>query len=716
MFDRADGRGFIRLGGCPGLLLTAALLLGPARVLSGAVTTVGEIRAMSREEAANHHPVTVTGVVTYHQRSAGILYIQDETGGVFARPPVFRIDDPGKELNDLEPGMQLHLVGVTVAGRIAGYIEAPPGGKLLGRVLGNGRLPPALQLSWTRLLDPQFHNQWVELKAFVTDVQAGATPSIGLLASGYRFRAEVAGGLSEPTRRRLLGSDVRLTGVYSAIISETRQLLGFRLSIPTEEFIQWVDPGLQQAQARPAQGIEAITQFETTLSARARVHGVVLAATSTEIVIRGEGGALWVRTAQAYDVAAGDRVDIMGYPETVGDRVMLIDSVVRPTGEQTAVLPVPVRDAILEEPRLDGELVRIEGRLIAQQSRPDGSLLLIRGDHASFYARTLPESVATWPHYPPNSWLEITGICVPEAATASRLAGTHREPEGNYVVKREKQAATFHVLMRSPADVRILQQPDWWTPTRIALAFASLVLFGILVLGWNFSLRRQVERQTTVIARQLEREKIHDERRRIARELHDSLEQDLSGIDLLARSVARHQAVQAEDLRSSLTMLSALAQHSRDEARRTIWDLRLPGQEQWDLARRLEVMAHESRGNDTGPRVEFTLEGERPRLSAVAEHNLFRIAQEAVGNARKHSGARTIGINLRSHDGQVTLEIRDDGGGFDPAFVSENRVGHFGLQGMRERAEKVGAEFDLASSPGAGTVIRVRLPTIAPLA
>jgi signal transduction histidine kinase len=93
------------------------------------------------------------------------------------------------------------------------------------------------------------------------------------------------------------------------------------------------------------------------------------------------------------------------------------------------------------------------------------------------------------------------------------------------------------------------------------------------------------------------------------------------------------------------------------------------------------------------------------KLPAVAEHNLLRVAQEAIANALKHSGAKQIKIVLAYEPSQMRLRISDDGRGFDIATAGQASSGHFGLLDMRERAEKIGARFSLASRPGQGTEI-----------
>jgi two-component system nitrate/nitrite sensor histidine kinase NarX len=91
---------------------------------------------------------------------------------------------------------------------------------------------------------------------------------------------------------------------------------------------------------------------------------------------------------------------------------------------------------------------------------------------------------------------------------------------------------------------------------------------------------------------------------------------------------------------------------------------------------------------------------------------LLRIVQEALTNVRKHASATNAWISLRISDGVLELTVSDDGQGFDPDHVPTTHRPHFGLSTMRERAEAIGAEFDLDSEPGAGTRVTVRLSVV----
>jgi signal transduction histidine kinase len=195
-----------------------------------------------------------------------------------------------------------------------------------------------------------------------------------------------------------------------------------------------------------------------------------------------------------------------------------------------------------------------------------------------------------------------------------------------------------------------------------------------------------------------------EERQRLARDLHDSVIQALYSVTLHAQAASR--LLTAGDLATVATYLGALqttAQEALDEMRLLIFELRPPILEQAGLAAALQARLDtvEGRANlETSLSVEGTI-----RLAPYVEQMLYRIAQEALNNILKHAHASRIAICLKQARSIVTLEISDDGIGFDP--VAARVSGGLGLRGIEERVSQVGGDLALRTAPGAGTRLRV---------
>jgi signal transduction histidine kinase len=224
------------------------------------------------------------------------------------------------------------------------------------------------------------------------------------------------------------------------------------------------------------------------------------------------------------------------------------------------------------------------------------------------------------------------------------------------------------------------------------------------VLAWNVSLRRRVTAQTEIIRQQAAREAVHEDRTRIARELHDTLEQELTGIAVQLDAVSDRLADSPPTAATALGTARALLRHTRTEARRSVWDLRAALLEEGDLGVALTATAAQLEG---GPEIRVSVEGAPRRLAASVENNLLRIGTEAMTNAVKHAAARSVAVRLVFGTDEILLEVRDDGKGFDASRSTTLAAGHFGWLGIRERAERIGAKLQIESQPGRGTRVVV---------
>ncbi|GGV25132.1 histidine kinase [Streptomyces filipinensis] len=203
---------------------------------------------------------------------------------------------------------------------------------------------------------------------------------------------------------------------------------------------------------------------------------------------------------------------------------------------------------------------------------------------------------------------------------------------------------------------------------------------------------------------------VADERRRLAAEIHDTIAQGLTGIIAQLQVVAN--APDLTTARTHLERASALARHSLGEARRSVHNLAPVALAADGLPEALKKTVAEW-GERTGVRADFTVTGTTEHLHDEVSATLLRIAQEALSNTARHARASRAGVTLSFMGDEVTLDIRDDGTGFDPAAVPERtRGGGFGLGGMRARAERIAGSLTLESEPGHGTAVSARVPLV----
>lgn len=202
------------------------------------------------------------------------------------------------------------------------------------------------------------------------------------------------------------------------------------------------------------------------------------------------------------------------------------------------------------------------------------------------------------------------------------------------------------------------------------------------------------------------------ERTRLAREIHDSLAQGLTGIIWQLNVLEKTAELQDEAVIEQIKRTRDLAKESLQEARRSVWDLRSSALEGLSLGEAIRKEA-EKAVEGSNLKIEFEIEGEEKVLPAGIEATLFRIAQESLNNAVKHAEASSVNVRLTYNDSEVGVTVKDDGVGFDPDSRSAPGEGSrgFGMISMRERARLLGGTLTVESEPGRGTQVQARVPT-----
>ena len=202
-----------------------------------------------------------------------------------------------------------------------------------------------------------------------------------------------------------------------------------------------------------------------------------------------------------------------------------------------------------------------------------------------------------------------------------------------------------------------------------------------------------------------------EERRRVAYEIHDGVTQIATATHQRLQALASTRSPDVKPEPGELELVLKLAQRTVKEARRVIEGLRPSALDDFGLATAIRQTVEEL--GKEGWEVDCEEALGEGRLSPEIETALFRIAQEALTNVRKHAGTTKVRIKLERLQGKVRLEVRDEGSGFDPSATSENGGGpgeKVGLSSMRERVRLLGGEVEIRSHPGAGTTVVAEVP------
>lgn len=200
------------------------------------------------------------------------------------------------------------------------------------------------------------------------------------------------------------------------------------------------------------------------------------------------------------------------------------------------------------------------------------------------------------------------------------------------------------------------------------------------------------------------------ERQLIAYEIHDGLAQQLAAAIMQFQSCDYLDGARPEEAKTAFAAGIQMLRQAHAETRRLISGVRPPILDESGLTAAIAHLVHDQR-RPNGPEIEFDSRVAFDRLAPVVENAVYRIAQEALANACKHSRAERIRVALFQDDDRLRLEVRDGGVGFDPEAVGPNR---FGLEGIRERGRLLGGRVSIDSRPGKGTRVCIVLPLVGP--
>jgi signal transduction histidine kinase/lysophospholipase L1-like esterase len=667
----------------------------PARVLIHA----SQIRNLTASESATGVPVHLLGVMmdrveTDSDRRAVVL--QDQTVGIYVTTPANAQD----VLAPFHRGDLLEIEGQTANARFAPIIEVQ-----MAQKLGTVSMPAAMPTTYQQLVTGALDSQWVQVKGVVRQC---FHPESG--SDVQRFLVEVDGGLVQVTLSRQAAAvvepdaEVMVDGICLHRYNRKRQALVPALQVSADAPVVIEKPAPPDPFSAPIRSPANLWTFspQNFYAYRHRMHvrGTVTHAQSgSSIWIRDHNKGLNVRTSQQDQLRPGDVIDTLGFPAFGMNAPRLEDAIFRKVDR--AQPPAPIAVANLDEAfDREDDLVSVQGVLTQIQPFLNGISLTLEKNGQKFMAvLKTPSPGSVKPDWQSGAKVRVTGICT--------LASDEAQPSPAI-----SQPLSFQILLRSPADLAIVQPPPWWTLQHLALILGLATSILSIAVGTVLMVSRHRLRQQQYQRRMAEAEfsAILSERNRLSREIHDTLAQGMTAA-LVQLRLAKKQVNQggATVLRHLDPALDLVAD-SLQEARNSIWNMRSHVLESSDLSAALAgILKQMADGTEIATSVEIT--GKPRRLAPVIENNVLRIGQEAITNSVKYSGARKIRMGLDFGREQLLLRVTDDGQGFDPRAPNESKGG-FGLVGMRERAGELNGKLDIRSAPGQGAEVTLTIPLL----
>ena len=280
-----------------------------------------------------------------------------------------------------------------------------------------------------------------------------------------------------------------------------------------------------------------------------------------------------------------------------------------------------------------------------------------------------------------GSKVKATGRCV--------LLTDARRPDNIF-----PQVSGFVLVARSPADVVVLSRPPWWTPGRLAVLVAILLMTIAGVETWH------------LIQRHLARLKI-SERTRLAVELHDSLSQNLAGVTCQVAAGSNAIDDDPQTAKSRIKSAERMLQSCRTELRNCLFDLRSDMLEETNfksaILKALNQLTDESS-------ISIRFNARRSDFPDPAAHAILSVIRELTANAVRRGHAANVRIAGCTDNGNLLFSVTDDGSGFDPESCAGMTEGHFRLSGVRDRLKRLNGTLAISSTPGKGAKATVTLP------
>ena len=668
-----------------------------------------QIMELRPEEAAQHYPAYLRGIVTWSDPKAGFFFLQDMSGGV-------RVQYGNRSDPPPPPGRIVAALGVSTNGVFAPELEL----KDLN-VQEIAAYPPRRLVTYEQAITGSEEGKRIEMRGYLRNVtRSGMWSQMELTTAGGEFTANIS---AEAPIATLVGSMVRVTGVCTAVSNAQRQLTGVRLWVADAEAIEVEEPRSADPFTAPTRSVGSLRQFLAfhALDHHVRLTGVVLYnKPGRYLYLQQDNAGLLVLHRDALPLAAGEWIEVVGLPGRDGSRLVLREAVWRRAPPGRAPTPMRLEVPARLDADADGRLVTVRGRLHDHISDEGGHRLMIRAGDTLFEALVGDNATAALPR--DGSVVELTGVYALEF-------DEYRRPR------------TFRLQLRDAGDIRVLEAPSWWTAQRALAIAGGFALCAALGIGWVVILRRRVRQQTAQIREQLENEaRLNAELERATR---------LESLGVLAGGIAH-------DFNNLLTVimanlgLAAMDERVQAAAGDIIADAERGARRAAELTQQLLTFA---KGGDPVRRAvalpdvvreaaEFARHGSPVRCDIEVEPNLppadvdraqiSRVVHNLVLNAAQAmSSGGVVALKLSAVDvadgaegalragKYVKVTVRDDGPGiaaehlariFEPYFSTKPKNNGLGLATVHSIVKRHQGLIRVQSEIGRGTCFDVWLP------
>jgi signal transduction histidine kinase len=646
------------------------------------LTTAAEIHRLKREEAGRGYPVKLRGVVTSLLPEHQAFTIQDSTRGIYVIDHSESLSAPPR-IGDF-----LEIEGMTEPGQFAPVAIA----RRIGN-LGIGELPEAVHPTRDQLMNGSLDAQYVEVRGIISLVQSNR---VTLLTPDGRIRIELrVTGLKPEDTRQFGGALVRVRGcLFATWDYVTRQVKAGEIRILGAE-VAVDQPPPADLFSTPRKTVAELFLFDPQASVfqRVKVRGQIIHAQEPIYFMMDGKDGIRFEAKQTTGLKAGDLVEVVGFPELSSGSPVLREAVARKTGHAAMPEARLLAPEDLTRADLDSTRVRVKAVLVNQRTTLSGEALEMRVGLRSFLA-LLPPAGAGALSIPEGSQLELTGTYASQGVS--------------------QEATSFGLLLDSPADIKVLARPPWWTLEKLLFILGALGCVLAVTLLWITQLRRKVGQRTAELETQI-RERQHveqqrvmeQERARIAQDLHDELGSGLTEISMLGAR-ARSDSTAAEARVNHVDQMGHKAREMVMALDEIVWAMNPTHDSLASMISYFSLYAERFLGlAGVAWRLESPFVADDCQVDSRRRHQLFLAFKEALNNVVRHSRATEVRVNFQVKPGWICLRVADNGRGWAEGDRTQEMDG---VANMRRRLEKMGGRFELQSKPGEGMAVGFDLP------
>lgn len=439
--------------------------------------TARQAHSLTIDEAKRRYPVHLKGVVTYSDQTSdpddGSAFLHDETGSIYITfPKSFR--------PPLRPGELISVDGVSGPGHFAPIVA-----ETTIRRNGTSTLPASLPGSLSQMLTGSEDGKWVNVRGVVLSARKDAFHLILELQTDTGVLTVIIANVAAVQSESLVDSSVVVEGNCAPFFNKNRQLIGVRLFVPGLSLVHIVKTAPAPF-SLPRHSISDLMRYTPDLGEahRVLVRGTVTLCLPGRLVIQDKQESTLVQTATPATFGVGTLVDVAGFPAPGEYSPMLRQSLIRPIATGPPPKALAVTPAQILKGSYDLRLIKVAGRLMERQQSALDQTLLISSDGSLFEAVLSAPGATRTQDLRQGSYLQLSGIC-------SVQVNENRVPKG------------FRVLLRSSADVVVLQNASWWSVGHTLYVLFGTLLVTFSIFAWVVVLRKRVAKQTGVIRRQL---------------------------------------------------------------------------------------------------------------------------------------------------------------------------------------------------------------------